>query len=80
MNWTLTAIAIILNSALFLCGVFIVGILTNEPWAWKLALIDFGLCYLGPMAERYPGGRTIAVIINLSSIVIGVAALAVVVF
>lgn len=39
-------IGILVNSALYVSGVFIAGLVTHSPMAWKLALIAFGLSYI----------------------------------
>lgn len=44
-------IAILINSALYLTGVFVAGLMLGNGWAWKLALLTAGLCYLSYMAQ-----------------------------
>lgn len=49
--------AILLNSALYLSGVFAAGILLANPFAWKLALIAAGMCYVTYVAQYFSGVR-----------------------
>lgn len=41
------AIGIYINSALYLAGAFIAGLLLQNAWAWKLALVSAGISYIG---------------------------------
>lgn len=38
---------VLLNSAIYLAGCFTAGIVTGNPWSWKLALAAAGVTYLG---------------------------------
>lgn len=40
------AIGIYINSALYLSGVFVAGLIVRNQLAWKLALVTAGLSYL----------------------------------
>lgn len=45
----LLVVAILLNAALYLTGVFVAGLVTNNALAWKLAIVSAGfatLCYV----------------------------------
>jgi hypothetical protein len=42
----LLVVAALFNSALYLTGVFVAGLLMHSPVAWKLALASSGLCFL----------------------------------
>lgn len=39
-------VGLLLNSALYLSGVFIAGLVTGNPWAWKMSLAAMGVTYL----------------------------------
>lgn len=72
---SLILIAGIINSALYLIGVFVAGLLTNHPRAWALALITAGLCYLSALVQiTFPSWRAIASALVLWSIICGVLA------
>ena len=46
------AIGAYINSALYCAGVFVAGLLTGNPLAWRLALVTAGanfLCYFAQM-------------------------------
>lgn len=45
------AIGIYINSALYLTGVFVAGLVTNNPSAWKSALFSAGIAYLAYYAQ-----------------------------
>lgn len=47
----LVLISGMINSALYLIGVFIAGIITHNPAAWKIALFTAALCYLSALAQ-----------------------------
>lgn len=47
----LALISGMINSALYLIGVFIAGIVTHNPWAWKFALLTAALCYLSALTQ-----------------------------
>ena len=62
-----------LNSALYLTGCFIAGIITNDHIAWKLALAATGITFIAYATalnghDRTAGGA------SLASIALGVAA------
>lgn len=68
-------IAILLNSALYLAGVFIAGIVTSHHVAWQMALITMGVCYISPMMQlALPEQRAANFIFILLSIALGIAA------
>jgi len=54
-----TAVGALLNSALFLAGCFVAGILYRNPMAWRLALVAAGLTYLSHLChvQHFPGDR-----------------------
>jgi hypothetical protein len=71
----LLVVALLLNSALYLSGAFIAGIVLGNRIAWLCALTSAGLCYIGPMFQlAAPAQRTYALAIVVLSIVFGVAA------
>lgn len=37
---------LLLNSALYLCGCFVAGMVTGTDWAWKASLASMGLAYV----------------------------------
>lgn len=37
---------LLLNSALYLCGCFVAGMITGTDWAWKASLASMGLAYV----------------------------------
>ena len=65
-----------INSALYLTGVFVVGIVTRNPGAWKLALATAALCYLTALVQvAWPNDRSASVIgLVLLTIIFGAAA------
>lgn len=50
-NLHITALGAFIYGALYLTGVFVAGIVTVDPWAWKLALVSAGLAYLTQLAD-----------------------------
>lgn len=71
----LVLIAGIINSALYLTSVFIAGIVTNNPTAWRLAIATYGICYLAALVQvTVPTYRTTAIILVILSIAFGAAA------
>lgn len=68
-------VAIILNSALYLVGVFIAGLVTNHPEAWRLALTALGVCYISPSVQiALPKAMVLNIGIVALSIVLAVCA------
>jgi len=39
-------VGLLINSALYLSGCFIAGLVTGNPWAWKMSLATMGVTYL----------------------------------
>lgn len=76
----MNSVAIIVNSALYLAGVFVAGIVMQDDLAWKFALVTAGLCYLCPMCSDLharTGDRTFAnaaVAFMILSIIFGTGA------
>lgn len=68
------AAGVLLNSALYLNGVFVAGLLQGNEWAWKLALVTFGVTYLSYVAQFVRDGSAVAVILVWLSIGIGITA------
>lgn len=62
-----------LNSALYLIGVFALGMATNNGWAVKGAVAAAGVTYLGYVAQAM-GKQLIGNIIVAASIILGLAA------
>ncbi len=68
----------LINSGLYLTGVFVAGMVTNNPFAWKLALVGAGLSFISYTCQ-YLGGlspiyMTVAKTAVACSIVAGIAA------
>lgn len=63
-----------LNSVLYLSGCFVAGLLVDSPWAWKLALLAFGLNYFAYSARLLAYPRAVSAILVLLSFLAGVAA------
>lgn len=66
----LLVIAALLNSALFLAGIFVAGLVLHNPLAWKLALVSAGLCFLCYVTQ-YLGHENVAATLASTSIVAG---------
>ncbi len=70
--------AALLNSALYLTGCFVAGMVAGNAVAWKLALATTGLCFLSYMGQYFSGlglvWRILSKLAALGSIVAGVAA------
>ena len=47
----LIAVGVLLNSSLYLTGVFIAGLYTGNSLAWKMALVSFGVAYASYLAQ-----------------------------
>ncbi len=41
----------LINSAIYLCCVFVAGIMTANPAAWKLALVTMGAAFFSHVAQ-----------------------------
>ena len=67
-----------INSALYLTGVFVAGIVTNNPGAWKMALLAAALCYLSALVQvtmpQDEGWRIVAMSNVVTTIIVGAAA------
>lgn len=75
MNQTFIAIGGILNSALYLAGVFVAALFAHNHIAECLALAAFGLTFLSYMVQALPtSDRLPAVLTSIASIVASVAA------
>lgn len=72
-------IAILINSALYLTGVFVAGLMLGNGWAWKLALLTAGLCYLSYMVQLialHADGKAmvpLSLMLIIATIVVGAA-------
>lgn len=65
----------LVNSALYLVCVFVAGLVTGHPAAWKLALVAMGVTYLSHYAQLIPGvPRASCIAIVALSIFIGMSA------
>lgn len=49
----LLIIAALLNAGLYLVCVFIAGLATQNPLAWKLAIVSMGFAFLGYVAQYH---------------------------
>lgn len=68
------AAGVLINSALYLNGVFVAGLVEGNLWAWKLALAAFGVTYLSYLAQFIREGSILAVGAVWLSIALGAAA------
>jgi hypothetical protein len=65
----------LVNSALYLTGVFVAGLVTAHPDAWKGALAAAGLAFFSHVAQLAPGMPRAAVLATIAaSWVLGAAA------
>lgn len=68
----------LINSAIYLLCVFVAGIVTNHPAAWKFAVVAIGVTYLSHMISIHAGRsivlRDIATATVVMSIALGAAA------
>jgi len=68
-------IGALINSALYLACVFITGIVTAHPIAWKMALVAMGVTYLSHYAQLVPHlPRQVSLALVGISIVLGLTA------
>lgn len=67
-------LGLLLNSHLYLGGVIAVGVVTGNPFAWRLGLIAAGLCYIGYACQLSNVPRKITAVVVWSSIAAGVIA------
>lgn len=70
----LLVIGIYINSALYLMGVFVEGLLTAHPNAWRYALVAAGLSYLSYVMQVASVPRTLCAIVVCISFSAGAAA------
>lgn len=68
----LLIVGILINSALYFTGVFVAGLLTNHPWAWKGALIGVGITYFGYSAQVMNAPRQAQIALVTLSVVAGI--------
>jgi hypothetical protein len=47
-------IGALINSALYLVCVFVAGLVTGHPWAWRLAIASIGVSFLVCVVELSP--------------------------
>ena len=73
---TPTIYAVILNSALFIAAVFFAGIWFDREIAWKLAIFDFGLCYITPTLALLGGEKSGLAVTILFVVSIAIGAIA----
>jgi hypothetical protein len=67
-------IGALINSALYLACVFIAGIVTAHPLAWKLALVAMGMTYLSHYAQLTTLAEIVAIVLVSLSIAFGLFA------
>lgn len=72
-------IALILNSALYITGVFVAGLVTGHPFAWQLAIVTAALCYFSPFVQLLLVGKPKSqhwpgLVLVIVSILVGAAA------
>lgn len=74
--WRFAGLGLLINSALYLGAIIAAGLVTGDAFAWKLALLSVGACYIGYFLQIGPSRvprRIIAAIVYLS-IALGVLA------
>lgn len=70
----------IINSALYLSAVFVAGISTDHPDAWKLAIVAIGMTYLSHVFGMFvvsnptKSNRVAQGLVVFASIVVGIFA------
>ena len=69
----LLVVGIYINSALYLIGVFVAGLVTDHPTAWRMALVTAGVCYFAYFAQVW-GKRHAATAATLVSVAAGIVA------
>lgn len=57
----------LLNSALYLLSVFVAGLVTAHPLAWKLAIVAFGVTFLSHVFQLEPRLKSIAAVLVVLS-------------
>lgn len=68
-------IGALVNSALYLTCVFVAGLVTGHPLAWKLALIAIGVTYVSHYLQLIPSiSRDVCTGAVVASMAIGIAA------
>lgn len=72
IKWT--TIGVLLNSALYLAGVFVAGLVMGNPYAWKFSLCSAGITYLSYLAGLNAIPRWIVMLLVCSSIAAGTVA------
>lgn len=70
----LVEIAGIINSALYLTGVALLGVYTSHLPASYLAVATFGICYFSYLAQAMAPGSITAIGVTVLSILTGLAA------
>lgn len=67
------ALGIYINSALFIIGVFVAGLVLNVPLAWKGAILTAGISYLAYVAQVTMASYfTVSVLLVVASVVSGI--------
>lgn len=74
MSREFLAIGCYINSALYLAAVFIAGLTTGNPWAWKLAIAAMGVTYLCFLVQVYGLSLKVVNAVVAASIIFGAAA------
>ena len=67
-------VGLMLNSALYLSGVFVAGIASHRPWAWRVALLACGFSYVSYYIQAVGMERKVAVQAVFLSIFFGIVA------
>lgn len=66
---------VLLNSALYLTGVYVAGLLTGNAVAWKCALIGAGLCYICYVLQLSGNMHRLPIVVaTVASIAFGIIA------
>ncbi len=65
---------ILINSTLYLVGCFVVGLVRDNPFAWRLALASAALSYVGYVAQTRQGWYGAAERWTIAGMVAGAAA------
>jgi hypothetical protein len=73
MDHALIRSGILINSALYLSGCFVAGLVVGSPLAWKAALLTAAICYLCYSAQDAWCQR-LAQVLRVLSLLTGTAA------
>lgn len=69
----LLVIGLYINSALYLTGTFVAGIVTQHPWAWRASLASAGVSYIAYALQLPSPGKPETPGLNLLAVLLSVA-------